>query len=244
MLDRGFLLSGAAVLVVLLLFGRTRRHDEPALSDVAFAPALLGLLVGRLVALGLNDAPALRSMRNLLLLRGGVELWPGVAVGTAAALIAGRAGGRPLNATARLLVPSAVAAWATYDLACLIRDGCPGPASPLGLRPAGLSTTQFPVSVLAGLAGLAGAVALLRVRSRLSAPWLTVGALLLVSGLRVAESIWLPSLTGGFTRQRSQSLFVFLGSTTAFAVLGIHHLLASHRAGVASRPDPEQRQPI
>lgn len=74
MLDRGLLLSVAAVLMVLGVVGRTRRGDEPALAEVALWPAVVGMVVGRLVALSLDDPASLRTMRNLLVVRGGVEL--------------------------------------------------------------------------------------------------------------------------------------------------------------------------
>lgn len=213
MRDGGFLLSAGAVLIVLLLFGRTRRPDEPTLSEAAFWPTAVGLLVGRLVALGIDDTDSLRSMSNLLLLRGGVELWPGVLAGTLAALAIVRIRHRSVATTARLLVPSAVAAWATYDLACLIRDGCPGPSSPIGLRPPGLTTTQLPVSLIAGLAGLGAAVLLRKAAPRRGTARLILTGLLVTAALRSIESIWLPSLASGLSRPWSESLVVLAVSS-------------------------------
>ena len=219
MLDRGLLLSITAVLVVLIAFGRTRRTHEPALSDVAFWPAIVGLVAGRLVALALDDPTSLRTARNLFLLRGGVELWPGVAAGTLTALALLRRHRQPLHATIGLLVPSAVAAWATYDLACLVRDGCPGPATSIGLRPPGLTTTQLPVGVLVGLVGLAAAAWLRKISADHATTAIILSGLLTVSALRSIESIWLPSLTEGLTRQTAQSLGVLAGTGVAAAVV-------------------------
>jgi len=243
MLDRGLLLSIGAVLVALWLFGRTRRSDEPALSDLAFWPALIGLVVGRLVALGLDDPPGLRSMRNLLLLRGGVELWPGVAAGALAALVVLHRRHRPLADAASLLVPSAVAAWAAYDLACLARDGCPGPASPLGLRPSGLHATQLPVGVVAGLLGLAAAVALRRRPTKHSTSWLVLGALLVVSTLRSIESIWLPSLSARLTRQSATSIAVATGSCIGAALVALRRRAAGRGSGANEQPLPPHAAP-
>jgi len=243
MLDRGLLLSAGAVLVAVWMFGRTRRSDEPALSDLAFWPALIGLVVGRLVALGLDDPAGLRSMRNLLLLRGGVELWPGVAAGTLAALVVLRRRHRSLADAASLLVPSAVAAWAAYDLACLVRDGCPGPASPLGLRPSGLHTTQLPVGVVAGLLGLAAAVTLRRHPTKHSTSWLVLGALLIVSTLRSIESIWLPSFSTRLTRQWATSIAVATGSCIAAAVIALQRRATRRGSGANEQPLPSHAAP-
>lgn len=208
MLDRGLLLSGGAVLVVLFLLGRTRRSDEPALSEAAFWPVVAGLVAGRLVALALDDPVSLRTGRNLLLLRGGVELWPGVAVGALTAVALLRHHRQAIHPTIVLLVPAGVAAWATYDLACLVRDGCPGPATSFGLRPPGLTTTQLPIGLLVGLIGLTAAVSLRRLSASHSNSFVLLAGLLVVSALRSVESIWLPSLTEGTTRQTAQSLGV------------------------------------
>jgi len=231
LLDGGLLFSTGAVLVVLLLLGRSRRPEEPTLADVAFWPAAVGLLVGRLVALGLDDPESLRSMSNLLLLRGGVELWPGVAAGTLTALVLLRLRARSLQATAWLLTPSAVAAWATYDAACLLRDGCPGPASPVGLRPSGLISTQLPVGLVAGLVGLGAAVALRRVASRCTTAGLIFAGLFVVSSLRSLESIWLPSLGGGLSRQWSQSIAVLAVAGIGLVSLRLKRTLLPARPG-------------
>jgi len=244
LLDGGLLFSAGAVLVVLLILGRTRHPEEPAVADVAFWPAAFGLLVGRLVALGLDDPESLRSMSNLLLLRGGVELWPGVAAGTLTALALPRLQARSLQATARVLVPAAVAAWATYDVACLFRDGCPGPASPVGLRPSGLTSTQLPVSLVAGLLGLGAAVVLRRAAPRCTTAGLIFAGLFVVSSLRSLESIWLPSLGGGLSRQWSQSIAVLAVAGIGLVTLGVKRTLLPARSDKPqAEPDPTPDDP-
>lgn len=230
MLDRGLLLSVAAILMVLGVVGRTRRRDEPALAEVALWPAVVGMVVGRLVALSLDDPASLRTMRNLLVVRGGVELWPGVAAGALTALVVLRRHRMPLGSVTGLAVPAAVAAWATYDLACLVRDGCPGPASSFGLRPPGLTTTQFPVGVLVGLVGLAAAAALRRYAARWPPGRVILTGVGVVAGLRAVEAIWLPSLTGGITRQTAQSLAVLAAAGLTAGVLATRRLHQKRRA--------------
>ena len=233
MLDRGLLLSGGAILVVLAFVGRSRRPGEPALSEVAFWPVLVGLAVGRLVALALDDPTSLRTGRNLFLLRGGVELWPGVAAGALTALAHLRR--HPLGPTIGLLVPAAVAAWATYDLACLVRDGCPGPPSSFGLRPPGLTTTQVPIGALVGLVGLSAAVALRAMSARRSVTWVILGGLLTVSALRSIESLWLPSLDDRITRQTAHTLAVLAGAATAAVLVTASRRVTRGRG--SERPD-------
>lgn len=242
MLDRGLLLSGGAVLVVLAFFGRGRRPGEPALSEVALWPALVGLAAGRLVAMALDDPASLRTGRNLFLVRGGVELWPGVAAAALTALAHLRRHRRPVGPTIGLLVPSAVAAWATYDLACLVRDGCPGPPSSFGLRPPGLTTTQVPIGVLVGLVGLGAAVALRAMSARRSATWVILGGLLTVSALRSIESLWLPTLDGRITRQTAQTLAVLAGTVTTAVLVAAGRRVTRGR-GIRGRFTVPRRNP-
>lgn len=230
MVDRGLLASVVVVLIVLTIVARTRRPAEPRLSDVALWPAAIGLLAGRLAALALDDPSGLRTIRNLLLVRGGVELWPGVAAGALLCLALLRRRRHPLGEAAGLLAPAAVAAWAAYALACVVRDGCPGPPSPIGLRPPGLTTTQLPVGVIVGLIGLGAALVLRKSSRRRSATGLVLAALLVVSGLRSLESIWLPSLADGPTRQTIQSLIVFVGTLTATLILAGRRARRTRRA--------------
>lgn len=81
MLDIGLFASGVVIWVVLMLAARwAPLHDHGArpVVDRLMMPALAVLLVGRLVAVLLEDRNSLRSIPALLVVRSGVEFWAGV----------------------------------------------------------------------------------------------------------------------------------------------------------------------
>lgn len=154
MLDIGLLLTGVLLWLVLTVAARrapvtNMTHSE--VLDRLMGPALAGLVIGRLVAVVLDDPASLRSLRAVLVIRGGVEFWPGVAV---AMVVLGwglnRRGTEVRRSFAELAL-FALWGYATYEAACLVREGCYGPATAVGLVPDGLQTRMFPVGPAVGL---------------------------------------------------------------------------------------------
>lgn len=212
MLDTGLLLTG--VLLWLVLTVAARRAPVPGMThsevlDRLMGPALAGLVIGRLVAVVLDDPASLRSLRALLVIRGGVEFLPGVAVAMGVLGWELRRHGRGVWRGFADLAPFALWGYATYEATCVVRDGCYGPASPVGLMPDGLRTRMFPVGLAVGLI-----VALIGLWVR-SSTWSATAKLLLavggVTAVRALAAIWLPRIGGGLTRPHVESVAVLLG---------------------------------
>lgn len=214
MIDSGLLISIVACVLAVLAVDRLHPPEmrESSWSDPALLAGLSGLAAGRLVTMAIEDPAGLVRLRGLLVLRGGVELWPGVGVGVAVLAVQARRTGVAFSATARRLAPLAVAAWGAYEAACPARGACPGPRSPIGLIPTGMLHRQLPIGLLAGAVGIACAAAV-AAPSRRSTAWSTVlVSVVIVSALRSLASFWLPHLGRGITRQHWASLLVLAGS--------------------------------
>lgn len=226
MLDFGLLATGVAVWVVLLAAARwspAGSDGEAHVVDRLMAPALAGLLGGRIVAAALDDPASLRSVRALLVLRGGLEFWPGVAVAAAALVLSVRRRGRAdVWFALAELAPFALWGYATYEAACLLRDGCYGPASAVGLIPAGLRTRMFPVGlvVAAAVTGLGLAVRQLWALQPRTKLLMAVGG---VAAVRAVAAVWLPRLGAGLTRQHRESIAI----AAATAVVGLSWWVAA-----------------
>lgn len=217
MIDYGLLLS---VLVAFSLPALVVRwwpfttYEEPVgFVDVAIWPAALGVIVGRLATVAVDDPASMFKLSDFIIVRSGVEFWPAVVAGvTSASWTAWRSGVAPLARLADL-APHATLGYAAYEAACLFRDGCFGPVSRIGLRPPGVSSAMAPVGLLmaALLIGLAVVLRLLMQRGRSNAVVVTLG-LVGVSSVRSLASFWLPRVGSGITRQHETSIAVFVFS--------------------------------
>ncbi|MEQ9162311.1 MAG: hypothetical protein RLN74_06360, partial [Ilumatobacter fluminis] len=130
MIDVGLLLTMIVAVGVPSLVARwwplTTFGEPVGFLDVAIWPAMVGLGVGRLVAVALDGPSSLGSLSDLLIIRSGVEFWPGVAAAMlAAAWSAHRSGVASFDRLADL-VPLALIGYAGYEATCLVRDGCYG----------------------------------------------------------------------------------------------------------------------
>lgn len=202
--------------------------DKPVdFLDLALGPALAGLAVGRLAALALDDPNSIGSLSDMLIIRSGVEFWPGVVAAALVVLWGERRAGLPPLTRLSLLVPLAMVGYSGYEAACVFRDGCFGPASPVGLRPPGVSTTMLPVGWLMAAAVIVGAVA---VRATASRAAVVAAATAAVAGVRAIGSIWLPHVGDGLTRQHSTSIVVAAIAFAALAVISAA-VARSRRAG-------------
>lgn len=243
MIDFGLVVSLiAAIGAPALLAIRWGSYDDERSSfvDDVIAPLLLGLVVGRLVTLALDDPASIGRLSDMLVIRSGVEFWPGVA--TAASVVAWQAqrANRPPLESLAALAPLALVGYAAYEAACVFRDGCLGPVAPVGLRPPGLQATMLPVGWLMAAATVVGALLVHRYKERFgSAVVVAVGAAV-VAAVRSLGSVWLPHLGDGMTRQHRTSVAVLIVSTVTTVLL-----LASSqrlRAAEPSRAAADRRR--
>lgn len=219
MLDTGLLLSGVGVVAAMWLAARWLGLPWPAseVLDRFVAPAMVGVLAGRATALVLDDPTSLRSLRAFLVVRGGVELWPGAAAAVAVLAVSLRHRAEPVMTSMALLAPVALVGYAAFEATCLLREGCYGPASAIGLRPDGLTSPMVPLGVILGLALVAVAWVLAARADRLSVETLAL-AVLAVAGLRSIAAVWLPRLGDALTRPHRESIAVAL--VAALTLLG------------------------
>lgn len=235
MMDRGLFLSVVAVVAVIYVTARLARPHTLAptqVFDVVMGPTMVAVLVGRLTAMALTDLRSFTEVRDILVFRGGLEFWPGLAAGLVVLWRgARRDGADPLLRLVDLL-PYVLWAMAAFDVTCLLREGCFGPASPIGLVPTGLQGRVLPVGVLvAAVTSLVG----IAIRRRWPAQPLTTAllALMYIAGQRSVASIWLPRFGEDLTRQHIQSIAV-----TAAAVIGLGVVTIRSLAPRPSLDDP------
>lgn len=221
MSDIGLLVSIVFVLVVPSVFVPLWPPGSVAAGvlDVAGGALAIGLVVGRLTAVALDDPGSLTSLSDLLIIRSGVEFWPGVAAGLAWLVVRSHREQTAWSVALATLAPAGLISWAAYEATCLARDGCPGPVSPIGLRPDGLTATMFPVGLVVAFAGVAFAVWLMREQRRgLEPPLVWLGAVLGVAVIRSVASVWLPHIGNRMTRQHQFSIAVALAADLALVV--------------------------
>jgi len=228
--DYGLLLSMLVAFAVPSLLARLwplRTFDLPAgFLDAALMPTAAGLAVGRLTAIALDDPRSIGRVADILVVRSGVEFWPGViAAVVTASWSARRAGTAPLARLADI-APLGMLGYAGYEVTCLVRDGCYGPHSGFGLVPDGLLSRMLPVGVLIAAVIAASAVIVRQAQLRGSSPVLVVlTGIAVISTTRAVGSFWLPKVGDGLTRQHLSSIIV----SAASIVLGVVAIVGSRR---------------
>ena len=222
MIDVGLLASVAILVIVPSVFVRPWPASAAAVGfiDVSSGGLIIGIVVGRLVAVAIDDPGSLTSLGDLVVVRSGVEFWPGLAAGVAwMAFGARRDEVAPSRRLAAITAPALVA-WACYEATCLLRDGCPGPLSSIGLRPDGLVNRMLPIGLVVAIAAAGAAIVLRRLHRRgmadLEVVTLTITA---IAAIRSLASIWLPHIGARPTRQHQTSIAVLIAASTAFVVL-------------------------
>lgn len=223
MIDYGLLVSMIIAFGVPALVGNwwvvTGRDGSVGFLDVAVGPAFAGLAVGRLTTLALDDPNSIGSISDMLIIRSGVEFWPGVAAALAAGVLSANLGLVSASRRLRDMAPLAMIGYAGYEAACIFRDGCFGPDSPIGLRPRGLTTTMLPTGWLMAAALALAAVGIRVLVSRRYPVTVVVGtAVLAVASVRAVGSIWLPHVGDGLTRQHLSSIGVAIIAAVATAI--------------------------
>lgn len=198
-----------AVSVPYLIARRAARHDPAAavMLDAGFGALVIGLTAARVTAVAVDDPGGLLDVRSLLSVRGGVELWAGVAA--AVAYLAVRAVRKGQEPWVILACGAPLALWgsAAWEAGCALRDGCFGPPSPIGLVPRGLTTSELPVGI--AIAAVTALVGLVAWRAKARAPLeVVVGSVMAFALVRSVASIWLPALGTGLTRPHRESIIV------------------------------------
>ena len=226
MMDRGLFLSVVAVVATVYVTARLARPHTLAptqVFDVLMGPTMVAALVGRLTAMALTDWRSFTGGARHL----GVPGWPRVLAGPRRRTLVLWRGARRDNADPLLrlvdLLPYVLWAMAAFDVTCLLREGCFGPASPIGLVPTGLQGRVLPVGILvAAITALVGTA----IRRRWPAQPLTTAllALLYVAGKRSVASIWLPRFGDDLTRQHLQSIAVTAAAVIVIAVVTVRSL--------------------
>ncbi len=235
MIDAGLLASMAILIAIPALLVQPWPPEAAGATvlDLSGGALLGGLIVGRLSAVALDDPGSLTNMSDLVIIRSGVEFWPGVvAAGIWIALSGRRNDG---GATPRLaaVAPAGLLAWACYEATCLIRGGCPGPISSIGLRPDGLTHRVFPVGlVVAAVAGFCAVILSRLHRHGMPNIYVPIIAVCVIAAIRSVASIWLPRIGRGITRQHRESIAVLALSAVALTML----IIRSRRAAVRQSP--------
>ena len=96
--------------------------------DIVMVPALIGLVVGRITTLALDDPNSIGSVSDMVIIRSGVEFWPGVVAASAAVAWTARRNGYPPMAMLARIGPLAMIG-SGYPLNRTCPGSCPGPRS-------------------------------------------------------------------------------------------------------------------
>lgn len=186
--------------------------------DVAVGPAVATSVFGRLVILLLDDSNSMGSISDMVIVRSGVEFWPGVAAAIAALAWSSRRAESSLLAKvaagpARHARPRRVRG-RTCVSRLLFRA-----ESDIGLRPPGLSPTMVPVGWFIAGTVATGAVGVRGLAARGASQGVIVSAAALgVATVRAVGSIWLPHVGGGLTGQHLTSIAVAVGAGVALLI--------------------------
>jgi len=234
-IDYGLLVSLIIALAIPALLGNwwlvAGREAPVAFLDVALGPAFAGLGVGRLVTLALDDPSSIGSISDMVIIRSGVEFWPGVVAAVATVSISANMGLVPISRRIMDLVPLAMISYAGYEAACIFRDGCFGPVSAIGLRPPGLTTTMLPTGWLMAAAVALAAIGVRALATRGYSPVVVaLAGILAVASVRSVGSVWLPHVGDGLSRQH----------LTSIGVVAISVVVAVAVAGRSRLSQPEQ----
>ena len=207
--------------------------DRAQLVELFWTPVLVGLIGARLVFVLLDHPASVFRIRDLMVVRGGMEFWAGVALVLVWVLAEARRSVDRFGAMVKLAaaVPYLLIGVALYEASCLVRDGCLGPVATVGLVPRGLDSTMVPVGLL--VAGALSLAAVVLRRSRTLASEQTVlWALVGLGGVRLVASWFLPAF--GPSRVERESLLVFVLAASGLVMVTARRHIA-RRAALGSK---------
>lgn len=167
------------------------------------AASFAGLLAGRLSSLAFDDPQGILRLRDVMIIRGGVEFWPGLAVGLLTWIILTRGEPAPVAIRVAIVTPLFLLGYAGYEAACILRDGCFGPQAAVGIVPRGFATPMLPIGWAVAVA--VGSVAIL-LQIRRPAPTHGPLGLLALAAVRSVAGFHLPRLAHSLTRPHIESL--------------------------------------
>lgn len=236
MIDLGILSGTVAAFVAAAVVARL---TVPTMSVKSAADTMLGagmaaLAVGRVAFLLVDDPASLLSLRDVMLVRGGVEFWPAVFAAVAVFLFHSRKEATPAISRLAVIAPAALVGYGVYEGACLTRGGCFGPSGPVGLRPPAVATTMVPVGILVGVTAVALAVAVRGVArsAPAAAVVLAVGG---VAAMRAIAGFFLPAVGTALSRPHATSLIV-----TVVALAALLAVLWERRRPHTAQPGEQE----
>lgn len=206
MIDRGLLLSIVVAsalpwLITRVLPASKERWRAP--GDPLITSGVIGLVGGRVFALLLDDPRSLGRLRDVMVIRGGVEFWAGLAIGALAFVFLTRREAVSVETRLSAAAPLFLLGYAGYEAMCIARDGCFGPPAAVGLVPVGFATRFFPIGWGVALAtACTGLVMLVRKPQ----PHHAYLALLCLALARSIAGFHLPRLDDALTRPHLESL--------------------------------------
>ncbi len=233
MIDVGLLLSIGALFVSadLLAWYRPLRTSRAGPLEIAGGALLIGVLVGRLTTLALDDPSSMTVVRDVLVIRGGVEFWPGLAGGLAVIAFGAWRNAVPVVERVADLAPFGLVAAAGYQATCVVREGCYGPDSPVGLAVRATGARVVPVEIVGALALTLVGIFLVRVRVASSPAWVIVVSVTALAVERSVSSFWLPEVGDGLSRQHLASIVVAVVGDLALVVIAVR---AAARSSIAA----------
>lgn len=213
-------------------------------GDALMLSALTGLVAARLVFVILEDPASFGRLGDLLIIRSGVEFWPGLAVGVMTLSVHARRRSLSILHVLSVAAPLFLVGYGGYEATCAIREGCFGPSSPIGLTPPGFAAAVFPVGWAVAAVSLAAGLGL----RRHDLPDLRVLliALTVVATARAVAGFSLPRVGSGLTRPHLESLSLVAVALAAQLGMGAlsRHTTSSRTgpAGSSSPTDPDPRK--
>lgn len=240
MIDLGLVWTLVAMGTLVWAFGRIADPvtlERGTLLDAMWLPLLVGAAVARFVYLLLAGALVSTGIGGFLLVRNGVNFWPGLIAGCAVAVIAARRDRVDPWVRGADLAPVALAAYGAFEATCILRDGCYGPVTVVGLTPSGLTQPQFPVGIVVGIAAVASAVVLERwwaLRPRT----VVLAALGAVAGLRWITWFLLPRAPGTGAGTQWVNTIVLVGVGLVHAVTTFRRIQSSRATRDAQGGEP------
>lgn len=225
MLDVGLLSAAAFTLAVLWCFLRVAAPpawDTDEVFEGLWWPLFAGLTAARLANLVLDGGLWSISARTVLMVGNGVEFWPGVLAAAITATVRARAEGVEVSRRLAELACAFVVGVGAFELTCVVRGGCFGPESLIGLTPPGFSGPQVPVALLVGFAAIAAGVVLARQRA-LTAGSVVLAAVSVIASLRWLSWFHLPRVPGSAERIQMTNTAVLGACAALWAGRAIVH---------------------
>lgn len=206
MIDLGLLASILIAAIAPRLIARLvpTPGGEVVSGDGLMYAGLAGLLAGRVAFVAFDDPGSFARLRDLMIIRSGVEFWPGVAVGAGVYALWSRRFGRSMAEALSSGAPLFLVGYGAYEASCVLREGCFGPPSAVGLTPPGFAGPVFPVAWAVATVTVLCAVGLRRQRHQ--GLHVALLAFLVLASTRAVAGFFLPRVGAALSRPHVESL--------------------------------------